>query len=282
LGAFLAKMTLRPVQEMINTIHEISAENMKLRLASPGTRDEIQDLAETFNVMLCRLEDSFRSQKRLFEDVSHELKTPLTIMKGEFELSLKKARSQQEYEAAIRSALDETNRIIRLSETLLMLARLDSKEVFFEKKTVDLNDVLQKIVNSMRPLADLKEIRMLFKPCAGLSVNGDEDQLKTLFMNLIDNAIKYTPEKGEIWVVAGNESGAAVVRVKDSGSGIPEDKAGHIFDRFYRGEKASGSGGFGLGLSIARAIAVMHGGDVRLENAASSGATFTVSMPAIY
>ena len=203
-------------------------------------------------------------------------------LKGEFEITLKKARSREEYEAAIKSALDETNRIIRLAENLLVLARLESKEAFLEKKPLDIGALVQSAVNSMRPLSDIKDIRIFFKPPAKSIVNADEYQMKTMFLNLLDNAIKYTRQKGEIWVDSEELGGDIAIRIKDNGIGIPEDRIGRIFDRFYRGDIPGDSPGFGLGLSIVRAIAQSHGGKVLVKSAPSAGTTFTVVLPVLH
>ncbi|MDD5136346.1 MAG: histidine kinase dimerization/phospho-acceptor domain-containing protein, partial [Candidatus Omnitrophica bacterium] len=153
MGAFLAKLTLRPVDNMIHTIHDITVENMKLKLAIPNTKDEIQKLAETFNDMLVRLENSFSSQRHLFEDLSHELKTPLTILRGEFEVILKKLRAPEEYEASLRSSLEEIDKMTRLVENLLMLASFESKNFMPERKALDLGSLLKSVINNISRLA---------------------------------------------------------------------------------------------------------------------------------
>lgn len=280
MGAFIAKVTLRPVDNMIKTIHEITAENMKLKLRIPGTKDEIQKLAETFNVMLERLDEAFTSQRQLFEDLSHELKTPLTILKGEFEVILKKIRSQGEYEYILKSSLEEVNRIIRLAEDLLLLARLDSKEVSPRKEKFDLASLIQGVVNNMKPLAELKEILASFNSKTGeIMLNGDKDQLKTVFLNMLDNAIKYTGPGGAIDVSLEKDESLAQVKIQDTGIGILQDELSRIFDRFYRVDKSRNSPGFGLGLSIARSIVEAHGGNIRAESRPDKGTTFIISLP---
>jgi signal transduction histidine kinase len=265
---------------MINTIHQITAANMQLRLGVPDTKDEVQDLAETFNGMLNRLEHAFATQRRLFEDLSHELKTPLTIIKGEFEVALKKTRSAEEYTAVLKSTLEEADRLIKLAENLLMLAKFDAKEVFLDKKRLDLGRLLQAMVNNMRSLAELKNVKLFFKPAGDIQIYGDESQLKALFINIIDNAIKYTPEKGEVWVEMSRSGKDIKVAVRDSGPGISGEDIPRIFDRFYRAPGSRGPAGFGLGLSIAKSIAESHDGRIDAASSASSGATFTVTLPA--
>jgi heavy metal sensor kinase len=280
MGSLLAKAALYPVNSMIGTIHQITAENMKLKISIPDTKDEIQKLAETFNDMLGRLERAFVSERQLFADLSHELKTPLTILKGEFEVILKKVRTGEEYENTLRSSLEEINRIIKLVENLLILAKLDSKEAEgLERKNLDLGLLVQGAVNNVKGLSGLKDISMAFKPKDGLSVNADEDQLKTLFLNLLDNAIKYTEKGGKVSVSASKEGRMAKIEIKDTGVGIPSGELKHIFDRFYRGDKSRNRLGFGLGLSIAKSIAEAHGGNITVTSRLTKGTAFTVYLP---
>ena len=279
MGAFLAKVTLRPVNNMIKTIHQITAKNMKLKIQIPGTKDEIQKLAETFNTMLERLDKGFTSQRQLFEDLSHELKTPLTILKGEFEVSLKKLRSQQEYESILSSSLEEINRIIKLAENLLLLARLDSKEVLPEKRMLEIDSLVALIVNNIKPLAELKQIQLSFNSNGATFLEGDESQLKTAFINLLDNAIKYTGQKGKIDISVTGDKGSVKIYIKDTGIGIPEEELPRIFDRFYRIDKSRNTTGFGLGLSITESIIEAHGGTIAVNSQPSHGTTFTISIP---
>lgn len=280
MGAFLAKVTLGPVDNMIHTIHQITVENMKMKLAIPDTRDEIQDLAETFNIMLERLERAFTSQKQLFEDLSHELKTPLTILKGEFEVMLKKARSFEEYESVLKSALEEVNKMIKLAENLLLLAKLDSKEVSPVKKDLDLNLLIQGVVNNVKRLAESKGISLSSDLRGGISLKGDTGQLGTLFLNIIDNAVKHTPKGGRIIIAAEKADSKAVIKIRDTGTGIPEEDIDRVFDRFYRVDKSRGSSaGFGLGLSIAKSIVEAHSGSITAQSKPSMGTIFTITLP---
>ncbi len=279
MGAFLAKVTLHPVDSMIETIHQIRAENMKVKLKIPNTKDEIQKLAETFNDMLTRLESAFSMQRRLFADLSHELKTPLTILKGEFEVILKKARSNEEYQGTLRSALEETDRIIMLAENLLILAKFDSKEVSQKTEKVDLAGLLKGLVNNAKGLAELKDIALSFSGPVSAWVLADRNQLKTLFLNVVDNAFKYTQPKGEIAISLSVNNTSARVDIKDTGVGIQQEEIEHIFDRFYRVDKSRSSSGFGLGLSIAKSIAEAHGGGIFVSSSPGEGATFTITLP---
>ena len=280
MGALLAKLTLRPVDSMIRTIHDITAENMKLKLTIPDTRDEIMKLAETFNDMLSRLDRAFTSQKQLFEDLSHELKTPLTVLKGEFEVMLKKMRSKEEYESLLKSGLEEIDKISKLADNLLMLASFESKRILPDRKRLDLGLLLQAAVNSAGKLANQKSVEIALSGVSGgIVINGDEQQLKLMVLNLVDNAVKYTPSGGRVTVSFEHGKEAVRIKVSDTGRGIAGNELPHIFDRFYRVEKSRSSGGFGLGLSIAKSIAEAHDGHIEVASTVGSGTSFTITLP---
>jgi len=279
MGSLLATLSLRPVDSMIKTIHAITAENMKLSLALPGTRDEIEKLAETFNDMLARLDNAFTSQKRLFEDLSHDLKTPLTVMKGEFEVILKKTRSAEEYEAVLKSSLEEANKIIRLVDNLLMLASFESKKILPERRDLDLGVLVQGIATTIGKLALKKDIEMRVVKADGITVKADEQQLKQLFFNLLDNAVKYTNPSGVITVRIARDGGLARIEMQDTGIGMTEEHLAHVFDRFYRADKSGTDQGFGLGLSIVKSVVDAHGGTITVKSRYSAGTTFIITLP---
>jgi len=282
MGALLAKLTLHPVDSMIKTIHDITAENMKLKLTVPNTRDEIMKLAETFNDMLSRLDRAFTSQKQLFEDLSHELKTPLTVLRGEFEVMLKKMRSPEEYEELLKSGLEEIDKISKLADNLLMLASFESKKILPDRKRLDLGLLVQAAVNSVRKLADHKGVEIILSAGQdGIEINGDEQQLKLMVLNLVDNAVKYTPAGGRVGVALEQGNNSVKIRISDTGRGIAGKELPHIFDRFYRVEKSRSGGGFGLGLSIAKSIAGIHEGNIEVASTLGSGTTFTITLPLI-
>ena len=275
-GAFLAKVTLNPVEEMIRTIRQIKADNLKLRISIPDTKDEIRRLADTFNDILGELDRAFSMQQQFIQDVSHDLRTPLTILKGEIEVALKKARSPKEYESVLSSSLEEINKINKVIENLLILARFDSKKLPLEIKEVDLNTKMQNVVKDMEVLAEQKNIHMNIFEEEKITLEGDENQLRQLFSNLLDNAIKYTDAGGKVSVNLSRQNGFAKIQVSDTGIGIPDKELPFIFDRFYRVDKARGGCGFGLGLSIAKTIAEVHGGTIEVESEPDRGAVFTV------
>jgi heavy metal sensor kinase len=278
-GVFLVQLTLRPVDQMIETIHQITAENLRLRLKIPGTKDEIDSLAKTFNQMIARLDEAFTTQRQFMEDISHELKTPLSVLKGELEVTLKRIRSAQEYETTLHSSLEEVNHLVGIVENLLTLARFDAKTTTLQKLSLDLNVLLKDAVEAIQVLAIQKSITLQLNSAHTVEIFADKNQLKRLVLNLLDNAIKYTPPGGKIYIDLRQQKNSADIDITDTGIGIPEKELPHIFDRFYRVDKSRSSVGFGLGLSIAQSIAMAHGGKIYARANVPQGTVFTISLP---
>jgi heavy metal sensor kinase len=282
-GSLLARLTLRPIDHMIDTLKKITAENLKLRIHLPDTKDEVKRLADTFNDMIERLDKSFASQHEFIQDVSHELKTPLTVLKGELEVTLKRLRSPEEYETVLTSSLEEIGKMSRVIEDLLVLARFDNNQVALEIRRVDLGNIVSCVMDDMSVLAEQKTIETSLSRQENLILDGDEDQLRRLFVNLFDNAIKYTSRKGKVIVMAHKDGSRAKIVVSDTGIGIPGDELPYIFDRFYQVARARRANhGFGLGLSIAKSIVESHRGTISVSSQPNAGATFTVSLPLSY
>ncbi len=279
IGAFLAKIALNPVDKIIDTIHKITADSLKLKIDIPDTRDEIKRLADTFNEMLGRLEHSFTTQRQFLENFAHEIRTPLAVLRGEIEVTLKRVQTAEEYQTVLVSNLEEVVRINRIVEDLLILARFDSSTIILEKQRVDLGVFLGMIVDDMKVLAEQKNIIINFSAPHDVIIYGDENQLKRLFINLLDNAIKYTPDNCTVTVSAEPENDYSKIVFKDTGMGIPSGETGHIFDRFYRMDKARKKPGYGLGWSIAKSIAEAHKVRIEVVSAVNQGTTFTVFLP---
>jgi heavy metal sensor kinase len=279
-GMFFARVALRPVADMARTIRQITAESLSLRLKPPATRDETRELADLFNAMLARLEDSFLSEKRFIQDVSHELKTPLTILKGELEVALKKARTTGEYAAILQSNLEETEKMSKIVGDLLTLARFDNREVRLESARINLKELLERAAASLAGVAGKAGVTVELSAGGGnLETDGDAGQLGRLFLNLLDNAIKYSPGGGKVSVSIYEEGHRPAVKVADTGAGIPAADLPHIFKRFYRADSSRSSSGFGLGLAIAKSIAEAHGAEISAQSAPDRGSAFTVTFP---
>lgn len=275
----LIRATLRPISQMIQTIQQVGHGNLHQRLKVPEANDEMRYLAISFNQMMAKLEKSFRSQHQMVQDISHELRTPLTVLKGQIELALRRPRSTEEYESLLRSNSEEIEKMQKIIHNLLILARLDEQGLTGDVKEVELEVLIRGIADDAQILADAKEISLELKLRPGLKLQGNEAHLRSLFKNLIENAVKYTPEKGKVTVSSHFQNDTVTVDVQDTGVGIESKHLPHIFDRFYRVDASRGSEGFGLGLSIAKSVAAAHQGDILVESEAGKGTTFRVMLP---
>ncbi|MGC8857086.1 MAG: ATP-binding protein [Anaerolineae bacterium] len=278
-GYFLAARALAPIDKMTATARKISAEDLSARLEVANREDEVGRLAQTFNEMLARLEDSFRRERQFTSDASHELRTPLTAMQAILGMMRAKRRTPAEYEQAMDDLSEETDRLRTLVENLLRLARGEKQAYHFE--TVNLSLLLQDVAESLRPLAEAKGLALRCDLPVNLQVWGDSDELIRLFVNLLDNAIQYT-ERGEVTLRAAQGEQAVVVTVADTGPGIAPEHLPHIFDRFYRVDtsRSRSQRGTGLGLAIAKEIVRAHRGEIEAQSKIGEGTVFTVRLPA--
>ncbi len=280
-GLFLANQALKPVDRITRTAQRIGSGDLSQRIPLEGLpRDEIGRLAETFNEMIAKLERSFEQMKRFTADASHELKTPLSVLRGEVEVGLKRTRSPEEYRRILKSCLEEITRMSRIVEDLLMLARADSGSLMLRRERVNLRDVAEEVWRGFYREALGKGLRFHFGGRAA-EVLGDRERLRQMIANLVDNAIKYTPSGGQVELTTGSSDGVAMITVRDTGEGIPPEEQEKVFERFYRVDKARSreKGGTGLGLSICKWVAEAHGGTISLESNPGEGSTFTVRLP---
>lgn len=279
---FLTKRTLKPVDDMTNAMRQITSNNLRHKIEIPKTNDEIKRLAETFNNMLIRLDGAFSNQQQFIQDVSHELRTPLTALKGKQEVALNKKRSPEEYESVLAVNLEEINKMSQLVENLLVLERLENKEPLLKIQPVDLTLMIERILAGMKPLAEQKNIPLLFSSNKQVFIEADGNQIGRVISNIVDNAIKYTPIKGRVNINLCKDNTFAKIVISDTGIGINEDELPRIFDRFYRIDKSRSSSGFGLGLSIAKSIVDAHKGKIEVESHADRGTIFTISLPLVH
>jgi heavy metal sensor kinase len=282
-GYFLARKNLAPIASMNSQTQRISAENLSARLDVTNSRDELGRLATTINDLLARLENSFKEQQRFIADASHELRTPLAVLRGETEVALSKPRTIDEYQQSLSLIQDEAEQLSRIVEDLFILARQPiNTRAALSKERVSLNDAVRDCARAAQVLATQKGVRLkLENDPPAIALNGDHELIRRLILNLLDNAVKYTPAGGEISLALTRENGNAEIVVRDNGVGIPESAQPRVFDRFYRVDKARARamGGAGLGLSIAQWIVEVHGGDITLLSAPGKGSTFTVVLP---
>ena len=281
-GAFVARAALAPVDELSRRTRQITAEDLGQRLPTRGAGDEIDYLAETLNGMLARLEETFGQMRRFTADAAHELRTPLTALKGSMEVALRAPRSQEEYRQAIAAGLEETDRLIRLAEDLLLLSR-SSAGSGVPARRVELEPLVLEMLELGSRLARGAGVAVRLGEVAPAAVMGDAAALRRAVLNLVENAVKYTPTGGTVTLSLGRESGRALVAVADTGIGIDLEDAERIFEPFVRLDAARSreTGGSGLGLAIARSVAVAHGGGIDIESRPKVGSRFTLRLPAV-
>jgi heavy metal sensor kinase len=281
-GYFLARKSLAPIALMNEQTQRITAENLSTQLDVANPRDEVGGLATTINALLARLNAAFQEQQRFIADASHELRTPIAVLRGETEVALERERATAEYKESLALIKDEAERLSRIVANLFILARQPIDDSAIVKLPVRLNKVVADCVRAAQVLATQKGLRInVSSPLPEVELNGDDEMLKRMLLNLLDNAVKYTPTGGEVNVAVTSQNGNARIIVTDSGIGIPAEAQPHIFDRFYRVDKARSRalGGAGLGLSIARWIVEAHEGRLSVESTPGRGSAFTVDLP---
>lgn len=281
-GYWMSRRALAPVDQITQTARNISVQSLSSRLAVPRTGDELQRLSETLNGMLERLEAAFKRIIQFTADASHELRTPVAVMRTRTELSLRKPRSADDYRQTLDQLQSELEKTSDLVERLMLLARADSGAEALQLSSADLREIVRDVCGQGKMLAEAKGIdfreQISDQP---VRIKADVHALQRLFLILIDNAIKYTPEGGRVDVVVAQENGFAIGEVRDTGIGIAPQHLPNVFERFYRADKARSrdSGGVGLGLSIGRWIAEAHGGTIEVQSSLGSGSIFRLRLP---
>lgn len=280
-GLFLADRALSPIERIIRTAQSIGANDFTQRIGYQGSTDEVRRLAKTLDRMLDRLQSAFEHERRFTADAAHELRTPLTVIKGRIGVTLSHPRTVAEYEQTLQSLEQETDRLIRLTHGLLFLARLDLRQMHPTLlQSVDLSNLLSTLVEQMQPLASTQNIQIIAHISPQLFVQGNADYLTNLLLNLIDNALKYTPSGGTVTLKATQNDQVVEVQVKDTGVGIEAKHLPFLFNRFYRVEEARSrrTGGAGLGLAIAHEITRLHNGKLTVQSQVNQGTTFTLTV----
>jgi two-component system, OmpR family, heavy metal sensor histidine kinase CusS len=281
-GYWLSRSALAPVDEITRAARSIGAQDLARRLTVPRTCDELERLASTLNEMLARLDASFQRITQFTADASHELRTPVSVMRTSAELALRKPRTDSEYRESLSQILHESEKVSQLIEQLLLLARADASATSIPMQRLDATEPLCEACFQARPAAEAKRVAFHENLSAqACYVVGDAVSLERLFRILLDNAVKYTPSGGQIEVHLSTRDNFAIVEVRDTGIGISPEDMPHIFDRFYRADRARTreSGGIGLGLAIGRWIAEAHHGEIQVESGHSQGSTFRVRFP---
>jgi two-component system, OmpR family, sensor kinase len=280
-GAMLARTVLRPIDQIVGRARTIGESVLAERLPHPGTQDEMGRLVETLNDMLARIEQSFEAQRRFTADASHELRSPLSRLRAELEVTLFQPRERAQYEHVLQSCLSEVERLSHLTDELLMLARLDAGGPPAVPRSVDLISILHDAMSRMGPEALRRNVALVMDVPPELTVNVVPAALSHVVANILDNAVKFSPLGSEVRVEIGIEGAAAVVAVSDAGPGIPEGEIPRVFERFYRGSAARHmeAPGVGLGLAICRALVEAQGGKISVDSNRGGGATFRIRLP---
>jgi len=281
IGYLLSRKALAPIERLRARTDEITADKLDQRLPVDNPDDELGRMTETINEMIARLERSFDEIRRFTADASHELRTPLAVLRTEVEVAMSKPLDQSQQRNLLSSVLEECQRLTALTDQLLTLSRNDAGMTQYAREPIDLASLVEEIVEMMTPLADAKQQTISFHGRGAAMITGDSSRLRQVFYNLLDNAIKYTPGQGRIEVTVNTTDNEATVFIADSGIGIPAAHLPHVFDRFYRVDKARTreEGGTGLGLSIAKTIVAAHDGEIEVTSEEGKGTTFTVTLP---
>jgi two-component system OmpR family sensor kinase len=275
-GYLLARRALHPIESVHAELEAIGPTNLSSRLTVPPVADEVGRLTAEINSLLERLERASATERRFASDAAHELRTPLSVLRTGLEVALARDRTADENRAALGAAHREALSLCRIADELLMLSRLNG-EVMVDRQRINLRALLSEIAATVGPLAQSREIKLKVDAPEDVFVNGNTGHLRRLIINLLDNALKFTPAGGSIDVGLKSDANRAILRVADSGEGIHPGELPHIFDRFFRGAGSPGEGS-GLGLSLCREIARAHGGEIAAANLPSGGSAFVVTL----
>ena len=280
-GWLIAKKSLAPIDRINKEAQKITALSLNTRLKPSYTGDELDELINTINLMLNRLDNSFQKLVQFTSDVSHELRTPIATLKAGIEVALAEKMTVEEYNQLLERFLCQFERISRLIENLMVLLRSDAGSKVLNTRTFSLSTTLKELCNTFSLVAEAKNVQIKINEMADVRINGDEILLQRVFSNFLDNAIKYTPPDGNVYVSLKNNSDNVLVIIRDTGIGIPEDQHEKIFDRFFRVDpsRSRNTGGAGLGLSISKNIVELHNGKIAVESKLGVGSTFIVTIP---
>jgi heavy metal sensor kinase len=279
LGWFIARRSLKPVDEITRSARTITASNLELRLPRSQNNDEIARLIDTLNDMIARLEQSFAQVRQFTSDASHELKTPLAILMGELGVALRRPMSAEDYQATLASCLEEVERLTNVVQGLLELSRAETGQVTIERKPVRLSTVVADVCDDVLLMAESKHVALTTDIDPDVTITGDRVRLHQAILNIVENAVKYTLEGGSVRVELLAIDGSARLLVSDTGIGIASEDLPHIYDRFYRVDKARSKDiqGTGLGLAIVKWILDAHQASIDVVSSEGTGTTFKIT-----
>lgn len=280
-GRYMAGRALAPLARLSAEARRIDVNDLAQRLTVHGAGDEMDELAIAFNDTLARLQHAVGDMKQFSTALAHELRTPLAALRGEAELALTHAQSADDYRRGLAAQLEELDRLARLITELLTLARAEAGDIVLRKQVMDLGALAQTVTQSLEPVARARGLSLVCETCEPVLVTGDAGWLERLLLNLVDNAIAFTPSGGRIAIRVAAADGLARLEVEDTGIGMSEEALAKVFDRFYQADpsRSARGGGVGLGLSLARWIAQRHNASISVQSKPGHGSTFTVMLP---
>jgi len=278
---WMAGRALQPVNLLTQAAKEIGISDLDRRLPLRGTGDELDRLSATFNEMFARLAKAIGEMKQFTASIPHELRTPLTALRGETEVMLLEPHPVHEYKRLLASHLEEYDRLTRLINRLLTLARAEAGDIPMHTISIDLAQLTRYLVEQLETVASAKEVSLSVEAKEPVKITADHDWLETAILDLLDNAIKYTPAGGRVLASVENRGTEQILEIRDTGIGIPEDALPHIFERFYREDPSRNGGneGAGLGLSLVRWIVEQHHGRIEVKSEPGKGSSFTIRLP---
>jgi len=279
IGWFMARRALAGVEAVTRTARQISEGSLKQRVPVKKYQDEIDQLAITFNQMLDRIQTLVTGIREMSDNIAHDLKSPITRIRGISEVTLTTGASDKDYETMAASTIEECDRLLDMINTMLVISKTEAGVNKLDTQKMDIGAVVRDACELFRSPAEDKDLRLVCDAPGNFSISGDIRLIQRMIANLLDNAIKYTPAGGSIEMTVNIVNDAAAITVKDTGVGISEKDIPRIFERFYRCDPSRSEAGIGLGLSFARAVARAHGGDIKVASTPDQGSTFTVTFP---
>jgi signal transduction histidine kinase len=278
-GLFLASWALRQVRQIIQTVRAIQAGEMHARVPTRQTGDELDELGRLFNGMLDRIAALIAGMRGALDTVAHDLRTPVTRIRGVAELALRSDEGSDASRQALADCVEESDQLLTLLNTLMDISEAETGTLKLRRERVNVADLVEDTVDLYRHVAEEKRIAVTTATIPDLWLTADRSRLRQILANLLDNAIKYTPAGGRVEMKAHLQGGTVVFNVKDTGIGLTPDEVPRIWDRLYRSDQSRSERGLGLGLSLVRAVVQAHGGQIGVSSAIGVGSTFTMSLP---